>query len=75
MPRAVQIETQSEEQSLTLLCAQRTTGRAGRELALDFLRNGDRSNTNKAAQDMLEFCCTSVCSWVDFRDCGDSLNR
>ena len=32
MPQAVQIETQSEEQSLTLLCAQRTTGRAGREL-------------------------------------------
>src|SRR5579864_8510104 len=33
MPQAVEIETQSEEQSLTLLCAQRTTGRSGRELA------------------------------------------
>src|ERR1700721_1495562 len=35
MPQAVQIETQSEEQSLTLLCAQRTTGRAGREIGFN----------------------------------------
>ncbi len=34
MPQAVQIETQSEQQGLTLLRAQRATRRAGRELAL-----------------------------------------
>src|SRR5258708_38232272 len=33
MPQAVQIETQSEQQGLTLLRAQRATRRAGRELA------------------------------------------
>ena len=33
MPQAIQIETQSEQQSLTLLCAQRAAGRSGRKLA------------------------------------------
>src|ERR1700682_602774 len=33
MPQAVQIETQSEQQGLTLLRVQRATRRAGRELA------------------------------------------
>src|SRR5580693_4792131 len=33
MPQAVQIETQSEQQGLTLLRAQRATRRTGRELA------------------------------------------
>jgi len=33
MPQAMQIETQSEQQSLTFVRAQRATGRAGRELA------------------------------------------
>src|ERR1700730_6210311 len=35
MPQAVQIETQSEQQSLTLLRVQRAARSAGRELALD----------------------------------------
>src|ERR1700675_3473131 len=34
MPQAIQIETQSEQQGLTLLRAQRTAGRASGELAL-----------------------------------------
>ncbi len=33
MPQAIQIETQSEQQRLALLCAQRAARRAGRELA------------------------------------------
>ena len=33
MPQAVEIETQSEQQSLTLLRAQRAARRTGRELA------------------------------------------
>jgi hypothetical protein len=34
MPQTIQIETQAEQQGLTHLGAQRTTGRASRELAL-----------------------------------------
>jgi hypothetical protein len=34
MPQAIQVETQAEQQGLTLLRAQRTTGRSSRELAL-----------------------------------------
>jgi hypothetical protein len=35
MPQAIQIETQSEQQSLTLLRSQRAAWGTGRELALD----------------------------------------
>src|SRR5579872_4015964 len=34
MPQAIQIEIQSEQQGLTLLCSQRAARRTGRELAL-----------------------------------------